>query len=98
MFYCNIAPPNLHAFPTRRSSDLFPKVRGGIGIVPRSGPISLLLNIGSRDVPFAKSLTWLDDVRASAQLGRSEEHTSELQSLRHLVCRLPLAKKNYECI
>src|SRR5205814_9621455 len=24
---------------------------------------------------------------------RSEEHTSELQSLRHLVCRLPLEKK-----
>src|SRR5262245_62667908 len=24
---------------------------------------------------------------------RSEEHTSELQSLRHLVCRLPLQKK-----
>src|SRR5438045_4377524 len=27
-------------------------------------------------------------------LMRSEEHTSELQSLRHLVCRLLLAKKN----
>src|ERR1039458_3256681 len=27
-------------------------------------------------------------------LGRSEEHTSELQSLRHLVCRLLLEKKN----
>src|SRR5262245_37995091 len=26
--------------------------------------------------------------------GRSEEHTSELQSLRHLVCRLLLDKKN----
>src|SRR5438045_9661633 len=26
---------------------------------------------------------------------RSEEHTSELQSLRHLVCRLLLEKKNY---
>src|SRR5205814_8093915 len=26
-------------------------------------------------------------------LGRSEEHTSELQSLRHLVCRLLLEKK-----
>src|SRR5262245_64067130 len=26
--------------------------------------------------------------------GRSEEHTSELQSLRHLVCRLLLGKKN----
>src|SRR5258705_9749758 len=27
--------------------------------------------------------------------GRSEEHTSELQSLRHLVCRLLLEKKKY---
>src|SRR5437899_12277513 len=27
------------------------------------------------------------------QPGRSEEHTSELQSLRHLVCRLLLEKK-----
>src|SRR5436853_1675046 len=32
-------------------------------------------------------LRWLD------QLRRSEEHTSELQSLRHLVCRLLLEKK-----
>src|SRR5437899_3497705 len=32
--------------------------------------------------------------------GRSEEHTSELQSLRHLVCRLLLEKKNkfFECL
>src|ERR1039458_7167967 len=29
-------------------------------------------------------------------LGRSEEHTSELQSLRHLVCRLLLEKKKYD--
>src|SRR5258705_6064303 len=28
---------------------------------------------------------------------RSEEHTSELQSLRHLVCRLLLAKKKTSC-
>src|ERR1035438_10929965 len=28
------------------------------------------------------------------QKSRSEEHTSELQSLRHLVCRLLLEKKN----
>src|SRR5436853_1337439 len=27
------------------------------------------------------------------RVGRSEEHTSELQSLRHLVCRLLLEKK-----
>src|SRR5437899_8297824 len=29
---------------------------------------------------------------------RSEEHTSELQSLRHLVCRLLLEKKNFTTI
>jgi Xaa-Pro aminopeptidase len=51
-------------------TNYFPKVRGGIGIIPRSGPIALLLNIGSRDVPFAKSLTWVDDVHASGQVGR----------------------------
>src|ERR1035441_10918029 len=31
--------------------------------------------------------------RGSTRRGRSEEHTSELQSLRHLVCRLLLEKK-----
>src|SRR5471030_2442457 len=34
--------------------------------------------------------------RAAAKSGRSEEHTSELQSLRHLVCRLLLEKKKQE--
>src|SRR5262245_62224805 len=33
-------------------------------------------------------------VIASGDNRRSEEHTSELQSLRHLVCRLLLEKKN----
>lgn len=51
-------------------TNYFPKVRGGIGIVPLQGPLSLLLNIGSRDVPFAKSLSWIEDVRASNQVGR----------------------------
>jgi Xaa-Pro aminopeptidase len=50
-------------------TNYFPKVRGGIAVVPRVGAISLLLNIGSRDVPFAKTLTWVEDVRASNQLG-----------------------------
>src|SRR5262245_64233027 len=35
-------------------------------------------------LPFGLSSRWA---------GRSEEHTSELQSLRHLVCRLLLEKK-----
>ncbi|HMA81727.1 MAG TPA: aminopeptidase P family N-terminal domain-containing protein, partial [Candidatus Binatia bacterium] len=50
-------------------TNYFPKVRGGIAVVPRQGAISLLLNIGSRDVPFAKTLTWIEDVRASNQVG-----------------------------
>lgn len=50
-------------------TNYFPKVRGGIGVVPRDGALSLLLNIGSRDVPFAKTLTWVEDVRASNQVG-----------------------------
>src|SRR5262245_63707650 len=36
----------------------------------------------------------LTDQLDGAQQPRSEEHTSELQSLRHLVCRLLLEKKN----
>src|SRR2546425_9003924 len=35
-----------------------------------------------------------EDVRAGGQ-ARSEEHTSELQSLAYLVCRLLLEKKKY---
>src|SRR5438045_5263462 len=34
--------------------------------------------------------------RGSSPSRRSEEHTSELQSLRHLVCRLLLEKKKKE--
>src|SRR5205814_8626043 len=34
-----------------------------------------------------------DESTASIACPRSEEHTSELQSLRHLVCRLLLEKK-----
>src|ERR1039458_2352470 len=36
---------------------------------------------------------WLEAERGDRGDGRSEEHTSELQSLRHLVCRLLLEKK-----
>jgi Xaa-Pro aminopeptidase len=50
-------------------TNYFPKVRGGIAMVPWKGAVSMLLNIGSRDVPFAKTLTWVEDVRASNQVG-----------------------------
>src|ERR1039458_10807046 len=41
-------------------------------------------------VPAASSRSW------AAPRARSEEHTSELQSLRHLVCRLLLEKKKQQ--
>src|ERR1039458_6704546 len=39
---------------------------------------------------------WLHSLGITTE-GRSEEHTSELQSLRHLVCRLLLEKKRRRC-
>src|SRR2546425_2148451 len=41
---------------------------------------------------FARDV--LDALRQPLESGRSEEHTSELQSLAYLVCRLLLEKKN----
>src|SRR5689334_23929069 len=37
---------------------------------------------------------WFETLRPLEQAARSEEHTSELQSQFHLVCRLLLEKKN----
>src|SRR5689334_24639861 len=43
---------------------------------------------------IALPITRTDAASACATQGRSEEHTSELQSQFHLVCRLLLEKKN----
>src|SRR5437899_2593111 len=40
---------------------------------------------------------WQGQEMVGVLLPRSEEHTSELQSLRHLVCRLLLEKKKHVC-
>src|SRR5438045_6214283 len=50
---------------------------------------------GAIDSGFAGMRPWtrLECARLLSEAGRSEEHTSELQSLRHLVCRLLLEKK-----
>src|SRR3712207_1303526 len=49
------------------------------------------------DVPIVilTSRGGLDDTVHGFELGRSEEHTSELQSRQYLVCRLLLEKKQY---
>src|SRR5437899_11843375 len=80
-FYCSGDHRDLHSFPTRRSSDLLPR-----------GLEEALRVRDRRLLPRATPL--YSEEGAVAGVERSEEHTSELQSLRHLVCRLLLEKKN----
>src|SRR2546422_8446575 len=55
---------------------------------------SLVVRLGVAGAAFALGTTRLDlGPGESAPVGRSEEHTSELQSRLHLVCRLLLEKK-----
>src|ERR1039458_3252862 len=53
---------------------------------------TLFRSIAARP-PFVSR--WLPTPRPLTKVRRSEEHTSELQSLRHLVCRLLLEKKSH---
>src|SRR5262245_64539064 len=54
-------------------------------------PEKAILMLGSRCSSRAVGVSSMYATSTS----RSEEHTSELQSLRHLVCRLLLEKKKY---
>src|SRR5439155_26202993 len=88
---------DLHPFPTRRSSDLVPPAAA----MPlrfcsdEPTPITNVRIFGVIATPDAAIMLMSDSV-VSHSLGspRSEEHTSELQSRGHLVCRLLLGKKN----
>src|SRR5439155_21686357 len=71
-------PPRSTLFPTRRSSDL---------VEPHEQ--RLALDVGEAHVQVAGQAVH----RVPGNLNRSEEHTSELQSRGHLVCRLLLEKK-----
>src|SRR5687768_18422519 len=89
--YAYAAPRDLHSFPTRRSSDL-------VGVRP-SGPEDFLSSAGGpRTARYGPGTGGRDERNAgvAGQDRRSEEHTSELQSRLHLVCRLLLEKKKKE--
>src|SRR5262245_65459502 len=77
---------DLHSFPTRRSSDLCVEqnIRG-----PGTRPAWIAFRSAMSLKPHEATLRTV--VKPASP--RSEEHTSELQSLRHLVCRLLLEKK-----
>src|SRR2546422_6505439 len=52
------------------------------------------ISYAGRTYQEGKKINWKDGVRALGSM-RSEEHTSELQSRLHLVCRLLLEKKKH---
>src|SRR5687768_17886954 len=87
---------DLHSFPTRRSSDLSGK-RAITAMPTASG--STRTRPGSSHAPPGRLAASRESLRSStpksipANWIRSEEHTSELQSRLHLVCRLLLEKK-----
>src|SRR5207253_3481066 len=102
-FPYSVRPPHLTSFPTRRSSDLpLPNpyvVPGGrfrevyywdsyftmLGLI-ESGRTDLVKSMLDN---FAHLIVTVGHIVVE----RSEEHTSELQSRGHLVCRLLLEKK-----
>src|SRR5262245_63311640 len=49
--------------------------------------------VRAEDIDVDEARREAEEARALLEQIRSEEHTSELQSLRHLVCRLLLEKK-----
>src|ERR1035438_4408641 len=53
-------------------------------------------NVPRTNIAYGMAYRWLQEIAkvCGVPYNRSEEHTSELQSLRHLVCRLLLEKKN----
>src|SRR5437870_12117411 len=91
-FYDYRAHLDLHSFPTRRSSDLRRELRIGrlgddaLGHTRRAErcPIDLLRGCDPRECLRRPMV---------CRVQRSEEHTSELQSRGHLVCRPLLEKK-----
>src|SRR5206468_11118708 len=98
---CSSHHPDLHSFPTRRSSDLVAarctRARGRRRRHRRPAPSSPSCPGRGRERNAAWSLVrgprdrcmpWEREAAA-----RSEEHTSELQSRSDLVCRLLLEKK-----
>src|SRR5689334_24271681 len=83
-------PPRSTLFPTRRSSDLDGVRAEALGDILGDRRLGLR---GAGGAGWAGSaVAWSAASTPQAQ-ARSEEHTSELQSQFHLVCRLLLEKK-----
>src|SRR5687768_17995585 len=94
-------PPRSTLFPTRRSSDLGVDDEAAAGLLLQGLTAYALVHRCARlsegetiVVAAAAGGTGTLAVQLAKRAGgRSEEHTSELQSRLHLVCRLLLEKK-----
>src|SRR5262245_64366840 len=94
-------PRALHSFPTRRSSDLaVSKSRGRARKCfrrrrnPMARIVGMIATSHTPTIGFALDGKKQEDPVWKPIFERSEEHTSELQSLRHHVCRLLLEKQH----
>src|SRR5439155_22244324 len=105
LFSCYVPPPDLHSFPTRRSSDLLHLLQPLARLWSRlaySLTARKIRRFPTLSFPWPRmfqfwSEEWVDATELLLSLesvlrSRSEEHTSELQSRGHLVCRLLLEK------
>src|SRR5690349_24033082 len=104
MVSCSVVPWFLPSFPTRRSSDLTVWFRRtDVGepeqcvelvreVAGEHGSLDVLVNDAVLAGRHSRPLLHTEVADWDAM--RSEEHTSELQSRRDLVCRLLLEKKN----
>src|SRR5687767_15548540 len=89
-------PPRSTLFPLHDALPIFETllVLNGAGRIvstlePQPAPGPAFILIRGKD-----ACAWAVRVDVPDRLARSEEHTSELQSLAYLVCRLLLEKKN----
>src|SRR5690625_6634853 len=96
--YCVVGLLVLYSFPTRRSSDLRPLLPNDH--LPPLPPTHLDPTPGAPGAPWCPPRLADAPPPGSRTKGpeRSEEHTSELQSRGHLVCRLLLEKKKTESL
>src|SRR5207253_11447931 len=91
-FSCYTHHRHLHSFPTRRSSDLPKRKRNAVyAAYSYCRWADDIVDEGAAESdgdPLVRLEEWQRELDA-----RSEEHTSDLQSRGHLVCRLLLEKK-----
>src|SRR5205814_8583247 len=103
--HCYGHAPDLRAFPTRRSSDLSRRrdkrrhssiqLRCSNAFIVTSQRRCILTWRTTTRSAATVTSSWpapMKRTKRPMKSCRSEEHTSELQSLRHLVCRLLLEK------